>query len=1008
MPNTHQIFISYSSKEKETAKRVCSFLEKNKFTCWIAPRNVDPGENYPTQIVNAIRKCEVLILLASENTNVSGHVSNEVSIAFDNKKPIIPFKIQDVKFSDEYLYFLGRKHWIEAHGNIEAGLEKLLETVSRILERKKNTDSITDDEQDGGKESPNDSEDKHRGGMDSQADKEYQDDKAYGNDTYGKDYSKDEIAAVLTERASKYVYSLIRRLDGDNYPIFEEEALNLFRETVYVYNHNKKVDGIANIIDFIIEQLSDGKNTWLQVQGLPGSAKNMLLQLVFYKMMNQFRNQESNYLPYYISISYFEKLSYEMGDIKTQMKEAISREFTEYFEYLKQNPDVRPVVIIEAIREHIVSKVAPEEILEDILRPLGKFNRISSIDMGLIKNRSRLKKVISIAGDTKGYRFVTHSVPMDEKETALKVIQSVLHMYSYDLSPDEVYTAMKNLKYLRTDICLIRLIAKQLLSANDVSETYLADMYMKLALLEFKGNEDKLKEVSEILFRYVFGDVYNLSGTIYDGAVWSLPNKHVTYLEFLISYYVICQIENYGSIQDFSFFKIMLTSTENRFIESFLKENYPLQETMLEFINDNYEVFDIQQKSNASYWLGRITYKKLVRPAITFLTNEFTRLKPLVASNNKNTQENLDNHFLFRAVCNGMQLQAQANMMDEYLCVVITNNIANAVNRGFSIEYFGDNYQMAVHDTYYLDTDLSVGEDALKILNGRIERALSVKHSVLVENDLITMLTLLQARIQNQSLDLKFDIIPYVHKAIEYLRIYQKKPHNIVSEKILFYLQGMKDDLEQFLEQDKFDIGPMIYNKYRSMREVKRLQWLQHDIEDPESIAEHTFSAWLLALLFLPEETGMEGYDKKEVLDMLLIHDMAEAEIGDQWLGLNEPKKELKIQDGVMRKLFLKGTYPDIANLSYYYNIWDSYYNGVNINAKTARDINLLQTVYTFYEYYNQYPEKFTYEDARNWLSEKDNLLTETGYDLFDRLIIKNMDFKKIMQSLQNDYGLED
>ena len=1001
MSSTHQIFISYSSKEKETAKRVCSFLEKNKFTCWIAPRNINPGENYPTQIVNAIRKCEILILLASENTNVSGHVSNEVSIAFDNKKTIIPFKIQDVKFSDEYLYFLGRKHWIEAHGDIDAGLEKLLETVSHILaydRQRENTDTS----------SPIDVKDMSISG---ETDKKYQGDKDYEGNSGNKDvkvYSKDEIADVLTERASKYVYSLIRRLDGDNYPIFEKEALTLFHETVYVYNHNKKVDGIDNIIDFIIEQLSDEKGIWLQVQGLPGSAKNMLLQLVFYKMMNKFRNRESNYLPYYISISYFEKLSYDMGDIRTQMKEAISREFTEYFEYLEQNPDVRPVLFIEAIREHVVSKVAPEEILEDVLRPLGKFNRISSIDMGLIKNRSRLKKVISIAGDTKGYRFVTHPVPMDEKENALKVIQSVLHMYSYDLSPDEVYAAMENLKYLRTDICLIRLIAKQLLSANDVSETYLADMYMKLALTEFKGNEDKLKEVSEILFRYVFGDVYNLSSTVYDGAVWSLPNKHVTYLEFLISYYVICQIENYSSIQDFSFFKIMLTSTENRFIESFLKENYSLQETMLEFINDNYELFDIQQKSNASYWLGRITYKKLVRPAIAFLTNEFTRLKPLVASNNKNTQENLDNHFLFRAVCNGMQLQAQANMMDEYLCVVITNDIANAVNRGFSIEYFGDNYQMAVHDTYYLDSDLSIGEDALKILNGRIERALSAKHSVLVENDLITMLTLLQARIQSQSLDLKFDIIPYVHKAIEYLRIYQKKPHNIVSEKILFYLQGMKDDLKRFLAQDKFDVGPMIYNKYRSMREVKRLQWLQHGIEDPESIAEHTFSAWLLALLFLPEETGIEGYDKKEVLDMLLVHDMAEAEIGDQWLGLNEPKKELKMQDGVMRKLFLKGTYPDIANLSYYYNIWDRYYNGVNINAKTARDVNLLQTVYTFYEYYKQYPEKFTYEDAQNWLSEKDNLLTETGYELFDRLIVKNMDFKEIMQSLQSDYDLED
>lgn len=60
---------------------------------------------------------------------------------------------------------------------------------------------------------------------------------------------------------------------------------------------------------------------------------------------------------------------------------------------------------------------------------------------------------------------------------------------------------------------------------------------------------------------------------------------------------------------------------------------------------------------------------------------------------------------------------------------------------------------------------------------------------------------------------------------------------------------------------------------------------------------------------------------KREILDMLLIHDLAEAEIGDQVLSLDEPSKELKTQNAVLRKLFVKGTYPQIANLTYYYNI---------------------------------------------------------------------------------------
>ena len=127
------VFISYASKEMEVAARVCKFLEDNGIRCWIAPRNVSAGSNYATQIVSAIKKCSLLVLLASENTNSSGHVSNEVSIAFDNKKSIIPFKIQDFEFTDEYLYFLGRKHWIEAHGDVNAGLAVLKNTVLSLM-----------------------------------------------------------------------------------------------------------------------------------------------------------------------------------------------------------------------------------------------------------------------------------------------------------------------------------------------------------------------------------------------------------------------------------------------------------------------------------------------------------------------------------------------------------------------------------------------------------------------------------------------------------------------------------------------------------------------------------------------------------------------------------------------------------------------------------------------------------------------------------------------------------
>jgi hypothetical protein len=38
----HDVFISYSSKDKTVADSVCAKLEQEKISCWIAPRDILP------------------------------------------------------------------------------------------------------------------------------------------------------------------------------------------------------------------------------------------------------------------------------------------------------------------------------------------------------------------------------------------------------------------------------------------------------------------------------------------------------------------------------------------------------------------------------------------------------------------------------------------------------------------------------------------------------------------------------------------------------------------------------------------------------------------------------------------------------------------------------------------------------------------------------------------------------------------------------------------------------
>lgn len=970
------VFISYSSKEMETAVRVCNYLEEQGIVCWIAPRNIEAGANYASQIVAAIRKCDTLVMLASESTNVSGHVSNEVSIAFDNKKNIIPFKLQDIEFTDEYLYFLGRKHWIEAHQDFNKGLLTLKDTICSL--RNKETGSIIT-KQERPEQNP------------------VQDRKQDTDTVVSPCYSREAIVQLIIEKSQKYPYNIYKRLTDRSYEAMLDCAEELFDATIHVYRQGRMVECSKELPELIVEELSGEKESCIQVQGLPGSAKNMLLQFAFYKMLKNFSMGVSNALPFYVSASYYEKLPYNQENVAEQMKAILAEEFQEYFEYLQEHPEVRPVLFVEAIREHNVAKISPENVMFELWRKYGKFSRICAIDVGLIKNRARLKRVIPIAGDNKGYLFSTHQVPTDDRETVIKMIRSIYGIYQYELDVEETYLVLKRLKFPVVDIFLIRLIATEMQTAYDYREIRLSDMYEKLALSELYGDVEKLKRVASELYHYVFDVSYNLNTIEYNGAMWSLPHKHSTYLEFLIAYYFVDKVEHYQEQDDYAFLKTIMTAMSNRFVVSFLQDNYPLQEILLDFIKGKYDTFDVRQKSNAAYWLGRLEYKNLSDAAVEILQNEFERYKDTAKKDNRNCLENCDRQFLFRSICTGLMSQGQVGILDEYLCVVIVNDIANAINRGAVIEYFGDNYQMAAHDAYYMDKDINLGEQAIRILNSRIESVLLRESGRYIEKDLVTMLSLLQARIQNKRKALKYDLRPLAEKALEYLSAYQTRPKNVVSDKLQFYFKSMEEDLRIYLDSENFDIGPLIYNRYRGLREIKRNQWLEKQIEDPESIAEHTFSAWIMAMFFLPEEYPADGYSKREILDMLLVHDMAEADVGDQMISLNEPKRELKKQNDVLKKLFVKGTYPDIANLTHYYNVWTGYYNGMNVNARIARDINLLQTVYTFCEYYCRYPEHFESADVEKWMKEKNNLKTELGYELFDRLITNNQDFMEVV-----------
>jgi len=130
----HDVFISYASKDKAVANAACAVLEQRNVRCWIAPRDVQPGQPYGEAIIDAIHDCRVMVLVFSSNANASGHIPKEVERAVSRGVTIIPLRIEDVTPAKSLDYFIGSVHWLDAMTPpLEKHLANLADTIDKIV-----------------------------------------------------------------------------------------------------------------------------------------------------------------------------------------------------------------------------------------------------------------------------------------------------------------------------------------------------------------------------------------------------------------------------------------------------------------------------------------------------------------------------------------------------------------------------------------------------------------------------------------------------------------------------------------------------------------------------------------------------------------------------------------------------------------------------------------------------------------------------------------------------------
>ncbi|MFB6265699.1 MAG: HD family hydrolase [Candidatus Nanohaloarchaea archaeon] len=177
--------------------------------------------------------------------------------------------------------------------------------------------------------------------------------------------------------------------------------------------------------------------------------------------------------------------------------------------------------------------------------------------------------------------------------------------------------------------------------------------------------------------------------------------------------------------------------------------------------------------------------------------------------------------------------------------------------------------------------------------------------------------------------------------------------------------------------------------KALELKDESRSGWNLRGVENPESVAGHTWGVAFLAFLYAEDA----GVDRQEAVETALVHDIHESVSGDIISGdLSEEErreKKEKEEDGFYHLIDLAG-----GGLEEVEERWKEYEKRDTRTSRFVKDMDLLDFVLQayFYNRRERHSGEVTFFQRRSDMEElfedfRSRLHTETGREVLDSIV---------------------
>ena len=132
----------------------------------------------------------------------------------------------------------------------------------------------------------------------------------------------------------------------------------------------------------------------------------------------------------------------------------------------------------------------------------------------------------------------------------------------------------------------------------------------------------------------------------------------------------------------------------------------------------------------------------------------------------------------------------------------------------------------------------------------------------------------------------------------------------------------------------------------RGLKTTPRTGWVHRGVRGPESVADHS---WRVALMALVGAEGTSGLDTARAVQIALVHDLAEAIVGDIAPGDGVPAEEKHRREAAAMEQ-LRGVLGGCAG-ERVRALWDEYEAGASQEARFVKDMDKLEMILQAREY---------------------------------------------------------